>query len=221
MPQTIIPSDIRPIDRYKIMIGAIVPRPIAFVSTVSQDGAHNLAPYSFFNGVGSNPMTLTFCPANDEHGRNKDSLRNSLHELEGGTGCFVVNMAVASYAHLVSAAAEPLGHGESEFDFTGLTPTPSEVVAAPRLQESPLCFECRTLQVVRTNPGAPGGGNLVIGEVVAIGVHDDALINDRYHVDAERLDAIGRMSGLTYSTTRQRFEMQRGSAALEQGPPAL
>ena len=221
MPKTILPSDIHPRDRYKIMIGAIVPRPIAFVSTISQSGAHNLAPYSFFNGVGSNPMVLTFCPASDEHGNDKDSLHNCLPESEGGTGCFVVNLAITSYAHLVSAAAEPLAHGESEFDFTGLTPVASAAVAAPRVKESPLCFECKTLQVVRTNPGAPAGGNIVIGEVVAIGVHDESLMNERFHVDAERLDAIGRMGGLTYSTTRERFDMQRGNSALEQGPPAL
>ncbi len=218
MPTTLRPEDLRPADRYKLLIGAIVPRPIAFVSTISTEGAHNLAPYSFFNGLGANPMTLTFCPANNADGSEKDSLSNCKPKSEGGTGEFVVNLAVARYADKVSAAAEELAHGESEFGLTGLTPEDSAVVAPPRVRESPLSFECRTLQIVRTNRGAPMGGNLVIGEVVAIHIADDALVNERYHVDPERLDAIGRMGGLNYCTTRERFDMPRGRAALGINP---
>ena len=217
MPTTHRPEDLPIPVRYKLLIGSIVPRPIAFVSTISTEGAHNLTPYSFFNGLGSDPMTPIFCPANEADGSEKDSLRNCKPIEEGGTGEFVVNLAIARYAHLVSAASEPLAHGDSEFDLTGLTPEPSEVVAPPRLKESPLCFECRTMQVVRTNPGAPMGGNLVIGEVLAVHVHDDELINERSHVAPARLDAIGRMGGLDYCTTRDRFTMPRGTEALEHG----
>ncbi len=214
MPRTIKPEDISVADRYKLLIGAIVPRPIAFVSTIATDGTHNLAPYSFFNGVGSNPMTLMFCPANQADGSEKDTLRNCKPKEEGGTGEFVVNLATEHYANLVSVASEDLPHGESEFDLTGLTPEPAETVAAPRLKESPICFECRTLQIIRTNPGAPAGGNIVIGEVLATRVNDDQLVNERHHVDPDRLAAIGRMGGLAYCTTRDRFDMPRGTAAM-------
>jgi flavin reductase (DIM6/NTAB) family NADH-FMN oxidoreductase RutF len=201
-------------DRYKLMIGSIVPRPIAFVSTISPGGALNLAPYSFFNGVGSNPMTLVFCPANDREGEEKDTLRNCKPMGEGGTGQFVVNVASEPFIREVAAAAEPLPYGESEFDFTGLTPVPSTVVKPPRVKESPLAFECETLQVIRTNPGAPAGGNLVLGRVVHL-YAADGLVSKDYHVDADRLAAIGRMGGLSYCRSRDRFELPRGRKALE------
>ena len=208
------PGDLSPKERYKLMIGCIVPRPIAFVSTVSPDGDPNLAPYSFFNGVGSDPMTLLFCPGNAPDGSEKDTLKNCKPVAEGGTGEFVVNAAVEPYHAEVAAAAEPLPHGESEFELVGLSPVPSVVVAPPRVAESPVAFECRTVQVVRTNPGVPAGGNVVLGEVVRVHLQDE-LINERMHVDPEKLAAIGRMGGLGYCTTRDRFQMGRGRRALK------
>lgn len=200
--------------RYKLLIGCIVPRPIAFVSTVSPDGKPNLAPFSFFNGAGSNPMTVLFCPGNKPDGTEKDSLRNAKPVDEGGVGEFIVNAATEEYIRQVAAAAEPLPHGESEFTLTGLTMMPAALVRPPRVAESPFAFECRTRQVVRLNPGAPGGGNIVIGEVVHVFIRDD-LVNDRMHVDPAKLAAIGRMGGLGYSHTRDRFELPMGRTALD------
>lgn len=211
------PLSIPPRDRYKLLIGAIVPRPIAVVSTLSPDGRPNLAPFSFFNGVGSDPMSLLFCPVNKPDGSDKDSLRNALPPDEGGLGEFVVNVATEELARRMAAAAEPLPYGESEFELSGLTPAPSAVVRPPRLAESPVCFECRTLQVVRLNRGAPGGGNIVIGRVVHAFVRDD-LINERLHTDPARLKAIGRLGGQGYCTTRDRFDMPMGREALSAGP---
>lgn len=212
------PASITIADRYKLLIGCIVPRPIAFVSTVSPDGRLNLAPFSFFNGVGSNPMTLLFCPANKEDGSEKDSLRNAKPVAEGGTGEFVVNIVAHGFARRTAACAEPLAYGESEFDLSGLTPAPSAKVRAPRVGESPASFECRTVQVIRTNPGRPAGGNIVIGEVVHVHVRN-GLTDDRYRTDPALLDAVGRMGGLGYCTTRDRFELPMGRKALEQRDP--
>ncbi len=211
------PSVLPAADRYKLLIGGIVPRPIAFVSTVSPDGRENLAPFSFFCGVGSDPMTLLFCPANKPDGSEKDSLRNAKPASEGGVGEFVVNVATEAYERLVAAAAEPLAYGESEFTLTGLTPAPSRIVRPPRVAESPIAFECRTVQVVRTNPGTPAGGNIVIGQVVHVYVRDD-LINERHHIDPVKLAAIGRMGGIGYTRTRDRFEMPMGKASLPPRP---
>lgn len=208
------PASLAPADRYKLLIGCIVPRPIALVSTVSPSGAPNLAPFSFFNGAGSDPMALLFCPANKPDGTEKDSLRNAKPVEEGGTGEFVVNLATEAYAARVAGAAEPLPYGESEFDLVGLTPAPCVRVRPPRVAESPVAFECRTLQVIRLNPGKTGGGNIVIGQVVHIHLAD-GLINERFHVDPERLAAIGRMGGLGYCRTRDRFQMPMGRPALE------
>ena len=208
------PAALRPADRYKLLIGCIVPRPIAFVSTIAPDGRLNLAPFSFFNGVGSDPMTLLFCPANKPDGSMKDSLRNVLPAPEGGTGEFVVNTATEAYAARVAAAAEPLPYGESEFELVGLTPAPSTRVRPPRVAESPVSLECRTLRVVRTNPGAPAGGNVVIGQVVHIHLAE-GLASERLHIDPARLGAIGRMGGLMYARTRDRFQMPTGRDALK------
>jgi flavin reductase (DIM6/NTAB) family NADH-FMN oxidoreductase RutF len=208
------PAELSVRDRYKLLIGAIVPRPIAFVSTVSPDGKANLAPFSFFNGVGSDPMTLLFCPADGSDGREKDTLRNCKPVSEGGTGEFVVNVATEHYMREVAAAGENLPYGESEFEMTGLKPAPSVVVRPPRVAISPIAFECRTLHVVRTNPGRPAGGNVVIGEVVHIVINDE-IIDERYRIDPGRLRAIGRMGGASYCRTHDRFDLPRGKEAME------
>ena len=209
------PEELAIRDRYKLMIGSIVPRPVALVSTMSLEGKPNLAPFSFFNGVGSNPMTLMFCPANAPDGSDKDTLRNCKPVEEGGTGEFVINVSVEAYHRQVAAAAEALPYGESEFEMVGLTPVESSSVKPPRVAESPISFECRTLQLIRTNPGEPAGGNLVLGRVVQIHVADQ-LVNERMHVDPSKLAAIGRMGGIGYATTRDRFEMPAGRDALSQ-----
>lgn len=204
-------------DRYKLLIGCIVPRPIAFVSTISIDGKLNLAPFSFFAGVGSDPMTVLFCPANKPDGSEKDSLRNAKGVGEGGVGEFVINVATEDYERRVAAAAEPLPFGESEFELAGLHTSPSRVVRPPRVLESPVSFECRTTQVVRTNPGVGAAGNIVIGEVVHIFVRDD-LVNERFHTDPAKLRAVGRMGGIGYVRTADaahRYELPAGKRALE------
>lgn len=208
------PSTLGIADRYKLLIGGIVPRPIALVSTLSPDGkSDNLAPFSFFAGIGSDPMTLLFCPVNTPKGGEKDSLRNAKPVGEGGSGEFVVNVASAAYAARVAAAAEPLPYGQPEFEAVGLTRAPSRVVRPSRVAESPVAYECRTLRVVRLNPGRPGGGNIVVGEVVHVFVRDDC-VNERLHVDPARLDAVARMGGSTYCRTRDRFELPMGLSAL-------
>lgn len=207
-------------DRYKLLIGAIVPRPIAFVSTLSREGRLNLAPFSFFAGVSSEPMSLLFCPANkpDPLGTPKDTLRNILETADAtgpahaplGVGApFVVNVVSHAIARPMALCAEPLPHGESEFDLAALTPAPSIRVAPPRVKESLVSFECLTMQVIRLAPDTPGGGNIVIGRVVWVHA-DDRVINSRLHIDPTALDAIGRMGGLSYCTTKDRFEVPMG-----------
>jgi flavin reductase (DIM6/NTAB) family NADH-FMN oxidoreductase RutF len=208
-------------DRYKLLIGLIVPRPIAWVSTISPKGKLNLAPFSFFAGVGSDPMTLLFCPANKADGTEKDSLRNAKPEAEGGVGEFVVNMVSEDLALPMAVSAEPLEYGESEFDLAHLTPAPSIAVRPPRVEQSPASFECRTMQVIRTNPGVAAGGNIVIGRVVHVHVRDD-LLNERLHTDPGKLKAVGRMGGLGYvktSNPNERFELPMGIKAAQMKLP--
>lgn len=198
-------------ERYKLLIGGIVPRPIAVVSSHDAQGRLNLAPFSFFTGVGSEPMTLLFCPSNKSDGEPKDTLRNA-----ADTGEFVVNVAPDRLIERIAAAAEPLDHGQSEFDFAGLETAPAQRVGAPRLKGSPLAYECRTREILRLAEGVPGGGNVVIGDVVHVFVEDDA-VNERLHVDPSVLDLVGRMGGFGYARTRDRFTLKPGRDALEKG----
>jgi flavin reductase (DIM6/NTAB) family NADH-FMN oxidoreductase RutF len=211
------PEELQAHQRYRLMIGSIVPRPIALVSTLSVDDRLNLAPFSFFTGIGAEPMTVAFCPANAPDGGEKDTLRNCKPVAEGGTGEFVVNVAIEAYRREVSAASEPLPYGESEFELTGLATAPSAVVRPPRVAASPVAYECCTRQVIRLAEGVPGGANLVVGEVVQVHIEDN-LVNERFEIDADRLTAIGRMGGIEYCRTRDRFTMPRGRAALDEEP---
>jgi flavin reductase (DIM6/NTAB) family NADH-FMN oxidoreductase RutF len=207
------PDALAPVERYKLLIGLVVPRPIAWVSSSSRDGLPNLAPYSFFAGVGSNPLTVVYCPANNSSGGDKDSLANSKPVAEGGTGVFAINGVPERHARAAAASAEDLAYGESEFDFAGVESAPCAKIACVRVADAPWTFECETLQVVRTNPGVPGGGNLVVARVVHVHV-DDALLDAKLRIDADRLDAVGRMGGFSWVRTKDRFEQPPGRAAV-------
>lgn len=206
-------SELPPRAQYKIIAGSVTPRPIAFVSSCSPAGATNLAPYSFFNGMGANPMTVVFSPLTPADGAMKDTLRNVHPEGEGGIGEFVVNLAVEEYFQQMAACAEALPADESEFDLTGLTPAPSKVVRPPRVAESPISFECRTLQIVKPNPGAPLSANVVVGEVVHVWIRDD-LVDDAWNISQEGLHTMGRIGGPSYVRTREQLPFVRGREAL-------
>lgn len=205
------PEALDVVERYKLLIGAIVPRPIAWVSSLSRAGEPNLAPFSFFNGVGSDPMTLLFCPANDADGSEKDTLRNV--DPGTGTGEFTVSVVTEGQARQMAITAEGLPAGESEWELAGLEPEASAVVKPARVRGAPVAFECRTDRIVRLNPGAAAGGNVVIGRVVSVYAHED-LIDARKRIDPEKLAAVGRMAGLGYCTTRERFDIPWGTDAI-------
>ena len=195
-------SEIRPSLMYQHMIHCIVPRPIAWVSTVSEAGVANVAPFSFFSGVGSRPPSLMFCPANKRDGSPKDSLRNIQQNGE-----FVVNVVSAELSEQMNASSAEFGEEESEFDACGLTAVRSTCVRPPRVGESPVHFECRVLHVLNIGTG-PGGANLVVGQIVHAHIDDRVLGPDQL-VSPDLLQAIGRMGGLSYCHTSDRFELPR------------
>lgn len=189
-------------DVYKLMIGAIVPRPIAFVSTISPEGIYNLAPFSFFTGISANPPAICFCPmvrAGDDP--RKDTLRN-IEE----TGEFVVNVVSEEFAEKMNQTSGEYPFEVDEFALSGLTPLPSDLVKPPRVSESHINMECKLLEILRVS-ALPLGGSVVVGEVLLFHV-DDGIIDD-FRIDPEKLRAIGRMSGNSYTRTRDRFEMVR------------
>jgi len=199
---SINPSDHQVHEIYKLMVGLIVPRPVALVSTIDKDGVPNVAPFSFFSGVGSNPPTVLFCPTLRSSGDNrKDTLRNVEQ-----TGEFVINIVSDSIAGAANATAADVGPEVDEFLLAGLTAIPGEVVNVPRVAESPAQFECKLLQIVFTG-NVPGAGVVVIGEIVRF--HVNAELEHNFRIDPAKLDAVGRMAGNTWVHTRERFELER------------
>ena len=158
------------IDVYHLLTGIVTPRPIAWVTSVGPEpgGVVNLAPFSFFNVFGANPPVVVFSPTLRRDGSKKDTLRN----VEA-TGEFVLNAAVESLAGPMNASAAELPRDESEVDLTGLELLPSVKVRPPRLAASPTNMECRVRQIIAMSEG-PIAANLVIGEVLAIHVADEA-----------------------------------------------
>jgi flavin reductase (DIM6/NTAB) family NADH-FMN oxidoreductase RutF len=192
---------------YKLMIGAIVPRPIAFVSSLDARGVRNLAPFSFFTGVSANPPVVLFCtmvrPEDavrrlDAH---KDTLLNVIATRE-----FVVNVVTESIVEKMNLASAQVPPEIDEFELTGLTPVPSELIKPPRVAESPVQMECRLRQIIEVSD-RPSGGSIVLGEVVRFHVREDLVEN--FRIDPEKLAAVGRMGGPTYVRTHDRFDLKR------------
>ncbi|HMQ32899.1 MAG TPA: flavin reductase family protein [Chloroflexaceae bacterium] len=189
---------------YKLLIGCVVPRPIAWVSTVDLAGRRNLAPFSFFNGVGSSPLALTIS-VNHATGRaegRKDTLRNIL-----ATGEFVVNIVTEATAAAMNETATDYPEEFDEFAEAGLTPVPSRTVRPPRVGESPVSFECELHTAVPVGAG-PGSSTVVIGVVRHLAVSDE-VVNERLHIDLHRLRPVARLAGNNYAYVRETFELVR------------
>ena len=195
--------------RYNLLLGAIVPRPIAVIGTMNAAGQHNLAPFSFFNAVSNEPMVLMFCPVSRGDGSENDSMRNAKPVSEGGMGCFSVSLATEDNIAQVVKCAANLPFGESEFEYAKLTARMCAKIRAPYMLESPIHFECETIEVKRFAPGVAFGGNAVFGRVIHARV-DDALAHPRMHIDPAKLRAVGRLGGQWYARTGDRFELERG-----------
>ncbi|MNK67795.1 Flavin reductase like domain protein [compost metagenome] len=189
-------------DRYKLLNGSVVPRPIAFVSSMNAEGELNLAPFSFFNVVGSSPMSVVFSVMRrGPEALKKDTLRN-IEE----TGEYVVNIVNEALVARMNVTSADFPHGVNEFAEAGLTPIPSEVVRPPRVAESPINMECKLIQTVEVGSG-PGGGTLIIGEVLRFHIWDELYEGGR--IDPDKLQAVGRMAGASYTRTTDRFDLVR------------
>lgn len=185
---------------YATMIRAITPRPIAWVSTVSNEGISNLAPFSYFNGICSRPAALMFSPVNRPDGSKKDTVLNVEANRQ-----FVVNVVPFQLAERMFKTSGDFDFEESEFEIAGLTPQPCKRVTPPRVAESPIQFECELIQIVPVGEGALAA-NVVIGKILLIHI-DDAVLNQAGKIDPQLVDTIGRMGGRDYCRTRERFSL--------------
>lgn len=188
---------------HNLMIGSIVPRPIALVSSISRQGQPNLAPFSYFNGVCANPPTIMFAPGRRPYDRlTKDTLNNIR-----ATNDFVVNLVSEEIGPQMVACSTDFPPDVNEFEVAHLTPVPSERVRPPRVGEAKVSFECRLNQVVEIGDGTPGSGFVVIGTIVLFHV-DDSVYRDG-HVLLEALRPIARLGGNMYCRVTDTFELVR------------
>jgi flavin reductase (DIM6/NTAB) family NADH-FMN oxidoreductase RutF len=212
----VAPSQLPHRELYNILISAVVPRPIAWVSSLSASGQPNLAPFSFFNAVCAKPPLLAFAPgmrlpkksaaasggpAATPAGEPKDTLRNIRETKE-----FVINVVTYELAQAMNLTSGDYDQSINEFEVAKIASAPSKIVRPRRVAESPVSFECKLHQILDFNP-SPEGGSLVIGEIVSVHIYERHLKEGR--IDRNSLDLIGRMGGMQYTRTTERFEMVR------------
>jgi flavin reductase (DIM6/NTAB) family NADH-FMN oxidoreductase RutF len=190
------------VDVYQFLVGAVTPRPIAWVTTVSPQGVVNLAPFSFFNAFGANPPIVVFSPTLRRDGSKKDTLIN-LESL----GEFVLNAATAPLAERVNLTAKEIPASDSEVSLAGLTAIASMKVRPPRIAEAPVNMECRVRQVIPCGTGAIAA-NLVIGEVLVIHVADE-ILDEGGRIDPRKLQTVARLGGDFWCRTTDLFEQKR------------
>ncbi|MHC0035499.1 flavin reductase family protein [Pseudoneobacillus sp. C159] len=179
-------------EAYKLLVGSILPRPIAFVSTIDENGIANAAPFSFFTAICADPMLVCFSPMRrGTDGAKKDTLVN----IEK-TKQFVINIVSEEFVEQMNECAKELPHDVDEFEYTGLTKVESVHVKAPRIAESKVQLECELFQSLDFGT-EPGAGSLVIGKVVHVHIQDDLYDNGR--ISTEKLLPVGRMAGQTYT----------------------
>ena len=205
--KSFIPAELSPQDNYKLLAGSILPRPIAFVSTIDEQGVRNLAPFSFCTVASANPPIVVFCPmVRPSNPRGLPSVKDTLANITA-TKEFVLNIVSEDFVAGMNETAAEVPADVDEWELSGLTAIASEVVKPPRVGESRVQMECRLVQVV-TASEQPLGGTLVLGEVVRFHIADE-IINDRLMIDPDKLNAVGRMASAAYARTRDRFELER------------
>jgi len=185
--------------RYKLLSGAVVPRPIALVTTLSVDGALNAAPFSFFNVLSSDPGVVALGLETNRDGTPKDTTRN-IRE----TDQFTVNIVSMRMAEQMNICAASFENGVDELAWAGLTAMPGKNVTCPYVGESPAAFECRKIVAISVSPSR----EIVLGRIVGAHFGDGVVDLDNCYVDAGALDAIARIEGANYATTRDRFHMK-------------
>lgn len=190
--KTYTPQDLAVKDLHQFIVGAIAPRPIAFVSTIDDNGIHNLAPYSFFNAFSSNPPIFVFSSNRRVKG---NTTKDTLHNIKANSEV-VINVVNYNMVQQMALASISYPADINEFDKSGLTPLASESVKPMRVKESPVQFECRVNEV-QTLGEHGGAGHLIICEVLKIHI-DEAIIDEKGRIDPNKADLVGRLGRAYY-----------------------
>jgi flavin reductase (DIM6/NTAB) family NADH-FMN oxidoreductase RutF len=199
------PGGLSPDAAYFWQVATVVPRPIAWTSTLNEDGTTNLAPFSFFTAASSDPPMCIICVSRKKAAtaggqrEKKDTWRN----IER-TGEYVIHVVTGALVERMNLTSKDHPYGTDELALAGLSPLPSERVAPPRIAEAPVAMECRLERIVEVGRS---GTAIIIGEILLWHVADELIVGGR--IDMAKLDAVGRMAGAVYARTRDRFEMPR------------
>ena len=189
-------------EMYKILIGSVTPRPIAWAGTRSKDGINNLAPFSFYNCFSSKPPIVGFSTISRPDGSKKDTLQNVQDSK-----CFTLSCASHKLVGQLSKSAATLEPDEDEFEYAGLTSAEARHINAPYVADAMLVFECELRDIICFGD-EPGSGNLILGEIRYVHIEDSLYQDGR--IDFEKLDPVGRLAGNWFSTIRDKFEVKRG-----------
>lgn len=193
--------ELEPRHAHDLLTSSIIPRPIAWVSTINGKGETNLAPFSFFTGVSWHPPVLAFSVVNRDNGTKKDTIVNIEKIPE-----FVINIVSVDLLHAMETSAKPIPIGDDESTIQGISLVPSKTVKPLRIQEARVAFECVLDRIITVGEGA-NAGNLVLGRVQLFHARDDIVVNGR-EIDWCGLDALGRLSGNRYCTTQSVIESE-------------
>lgn len=200
--KTIKISDLDPQDVYKLATGSVIPRPIALVSTLSENGIPNLAPFSFFTVAAYSPFVLVFFPLNYKKDFElKDTVKNIL-----ATNEFVLHIINEDLASAVNTASGIYPFEENEFEISGLTPIPSLKVKPFRVKEAPIHFECKLFGNLEIGKGI-GGSHAIFGEVIM--AHFDESLIQNNKIDAKKLAPVSRLAGTNWSKLGEIFSLER------------
>ena len=190
-------------ETHKLMIGSIVPRPIALVSTTSNNGINNLAPFSYFNGVCSKPPTIMFAPARRGwDGKEKDTLINIRNTKE-----FSINIVSEDIGEKMVKCSTDYEKEVDEYSKSGLSPLSSKKIKPPIVSESKISLECILNQIVQIGKGDAGSGFIVIGTIVLFHINDEVYDNGRIILD--KLQPLGRVAGNGYVRSTNAFDIVR------------
>lgn len=202
--RVIDPNDLSERDNYKLLTGSIIPRPIAFMTTLSSDGVLNAAPFSYFNIVTANPPMISVSVQRKHGGGRKDTSRNAIE-----AGAFVVHISDEDYVERINVTAANLPPEESEVALAGLTPVASESIAVPGIAEAKVRMECVLERAIPLGGTADAPAcDLLIGRVVRFHL-EESVSDDHYHIDPEALKPISRLAGSSYAKLGERFSIER------------
>ena len=191
MKRRIVPGEVSTADLHQYLLGSVSPRPIAFVSTIDEDGNHNLAPYSFFNAFSSNPPIVVF----SSNRRVADNTtKDTLHNIQKNKECVISAVSYGIIRQMALTSVE-FASGESEFKQTGLTPVESETISVPGVGESPVNMECKVRDIITLGEHG-GAGHLIICEVQLM--HIDEHVIDENRINPHKIDLVGRMGRSYY-----------------------